>query len=198
MNRTSIRRTTAALIVGAVVALAGCGADTGSASTTTLNNGVIPGTTTTEAVSDLPQLTGAQICAAVDAASVTAALGLQITEARADDAATPQCAYLYTAANGAQSNLTIAAMRSEEDLSGRTGTDAFAYVVQLNQGAPGEVQLADVDGAGNRAVHMSGAALHFGVIQVESRIITVVLPVTDADGVAFEALLVAIAPKLAV
>ncbi len=200
MNTTSVRAKAATLLIGAALAMAACGSDSPSSANTSNTGPVDAGTspsTTIEVVTELPELTGAQICAAVDAATVSAALGLQITEARPDDSATPQCAYIYTAPSGASSNLTIAQMRSTEELGGRTDKDAFTYVVGLNQGAPGEVQLTDVDVAGNRTVHLTGAALHFGVMQVQSRIITVVLPVTDADGVAFEALLVAIAPKLA-
>lgn len=137
-------------------------------------------------------LRGDELCARITAEVVTNALALTITAATASDDATPQCAYGYTSDSGSTSNVTIASMRPDEDLGGRLGVEAYEYVVDLNRMIGGEIDEQAVD-AGDQAMRLSGEALHLGILQLGQRVITVIVPATDAEGDQVDALLAQIA-----
>ena len=109
------------------------------------------------------------------------------------DADTPQCSYSY-GDEGFASNLTIAWMRPE-DVGGRSGGDAFAYVVELNRalGADEEVALD----AGDDAVRLTGSTLHLGVIRVGDRVFTVTVPAGDVEREGADALVEVVARAFA-
>lgn len=135
-------------------------------------------------------LTSEEVCAAVTGDDVGAALGVTVTEAEPDDSDTPQCHYNYTLESGSASNITIASMRSDEDLGGRTGDDAYDYVLDINRAVAddGDMQEVELD-SGDRATRFTGNSLHLGVIDVDGRIFTVIVPADDAPADAADALI---------
>jgi hypothetical protein len=129
---------------------------------------------------------GEDICALLPGTDVGATLGLTIDTTQAYDTATPQCTYSFTTSTGSSSSVTIASLRGEGDLGGRSGDAAFEYVVETNRGLAGSSDFEEVDlDAGDRAVRFSGEALHLGIVFADGHLLTVIVPidVTDASRV---------------
>jgi len=128
---------------------------------------------------DLP---AGEICERIPAADVEAALGISPITANPSSSPTPQCSYVFETDDGTRGDATIAALRTEEDLDGRRGQEAFDYVVNLNSSAsrngdPTRTELS----VGDRAVLLSGGSLHFGVVQLGLQIVTTIVSVRAAD-----------------
>ena len=179
MRNVTVLTTAAAALA---LCLTGCGDDTSSDS----------GEADTSGLGDAPVLgiTAAEICDGLTAAEVGEALGLEAKAARPDDTATPQCLYDLTGTDGALVGLVVAGLRPDSEVGGQAGDAAFDYVLDLNRSYAGTAGVVEtkVD-AGDRAAHLQGAALHFGVVSTGGHLITVALPVNDADATTFEALL---------
>ena len=141
-------------------------------------------------------LTSQEVCDALPVEVVTEAVGLSVIAAEAGDSgATPQCAYTYESDAGGQSNLTIASMDSTA-VGSLTGDDAFDFVADINRQSAGgtDVEEVDVD-AGDRAVRFTGPGVHLGIVSTDGHILTVIVPI-DADALAVDALLVAVASSV--
>jgi hypothetical protein len=187
MSARPLRRSALAAIV-TMVAIAGCGSDTGSEPAEVADTSAVStagrsadGTATDESSAESSAtLSGAEICERLNIDSVAADLGLDVVAVEPDDTGTPQCAYDYTNASGMTSNLTVAAMRPE-DVGGATGADAFDLVVDVNRGLGGDdTDVQEID-AGDGAVRMTGPALHFGVVRVGDHVYTLIVPAGDAE-----------------
>lgn len=151
--------------------------------------------TATEAPAPIAALTGVQICERLTVASVAADTGLNVTDATADDSGTPQCAYSYKNDSEMSSNLTVASMRPS-DVADRSGSDAFDYVVEVNQtmaGADSETQKVS---AGDSAVRISGTLMHLGVLEVGDQILTLIVPAGDIETDAVDHLIATMATAL--
>ena len=145
---------------------------------------------------EITALTDQEICDGLSGAEVGAALGLDVTETAVGGSSTAQCVYNYESESGVTSNVSVASLASDIDLSGRTGDEAFDYVVGLNRGLAGGTDFDEVEpDAGDRAVRFSGEALHLGVLAVDGHILTVLVPAEDTDGDAVDDLLVAMADR---
>jgi hypothetical protein len=130
-------------------------------------------------------LSADEICDRIPADDVEAALGISPVVASPSSTATPQCSYVFETDDGTRSDATIAALRTEEDLGGRRGEDAFDYVVDLNSSASRDADLTRTElSVGDRAILLSGGNLHFGVIQLGPRIATTIVSARAADAVA--------------
>ncbi len=140
-------------------------------------------------------LDAASICERLTIASVAADTGLDVVLATPDDSATPQCAYEYANDTGGVSNLTVASMRSE-DVGGATGQDAFDFVVQTNSAAAADDMETQEVSAGDAAVRLSGSTVHVGVVQVDKRVLTVIIPVDDVGSDAVDRLIGTMATAL--
>lgn len=188
-----------AVVIGAV-ALTACGSDDAGDSTP-VETTATPSDSTTDA-GDADDTTDATdplsaevICERLTVASVTADTGLDVTRATPDDSATPQCAYEYTSESGGVSNLTVASMRAE-DVGGLTGSDAFDFVVGINESIAGDgAETQDVS-AGDAALRLSGTSLHVGVVQVGDRVLTLIIPVDDVESDAVDSLIATMATTL--
>ena len=103
----------------------------------------------------------------------------------------------YETATGSTSSVAVASMRSDGDLGGRTGEDAFSYVVDLNRslGAGTEFDEAELE-VGDRAIRFTGEALHFGVLAAGGHLLTVIVPVGDASSDQVDALVSVMAGAL--
>jgi hypothetical protein len=149
---------------------------------------------------DAPPISGQEICDLVSGDVVGTALGITIDHVVASTSDTPQCAYVFADATGADDNVTVAAMRTEEDLGGRTGDDAFAYVADLNRtiSAGGDTTETELE-AGDRATLFAGSTLSLGVIDIGGRIVTVIVPPSTgaATTEAISPLIVAVANAFA-
>ncbi|GAA1520769.1 hypothetical protein [Nocardioides humi] len=171
--------------------LTACGDDEGSPDAAEASAGASLGDAQVKAI------TAAEICDNLTPDEVSDAIGLEATSARADDDATPQCLYDLTGSDGALVGLVVAGMRPESEVGGKTGDAAFDYVLDLNRSYAGESGLEESTvAAGDRATHLKGASLHFGLVATGGHLITVALPVADADDAAFEALLAAVGSEL--
>jgi hypothetical protein len=181
------------LLVGAAV---GCGGGDSSGG----SDGGAPAPQPSAAIGDVAvvALTAKEICNGMPAADVGAVLGLDIADATASDEATPQCSYVYKSASGARSNVTIASMRGDADLGSRSGDEAFDYVLRLNRPPAGtpDFEEANLD-AGARAVRLTGASLHLGILFVAGHLLTVVVPTPDAQPPQVDALVSAVADHFA-
>ena len=196
--------------VALVVAVAGCGSDKQSASPSNVATSVVasiaqgtvaPSVTSSETgepAEITAALTGAEICQLLPAVDVGEALAFEVSDAVADDTSTPQCAYHYTRADGTFDNVAVAALRSVEDLGGRTGKDAFDYVVEINRGFAAGTEVTETEiSAGDGAIVLVGESLNFGVIDVGGRVVTIIVSTKDATGPTVEALVSATALALA-
>lgn len=147
--------------------------------------------------SDRDELTAAEICRRIAGSEVADALGVDSTEGSPSTSATPQCSYVFATDGGGRSDATVAVLRTNEDLEGREGRDAFDYVVKLNRDASrSELDVTEMS-IGDRAVLISGNTLHFGVVQLGTRIVTTIVSsrVADAKGaIALSRLTSALAP----
>lgn len=142
-----------------------------------------------------PDLTSAQVCELVPAATVAEALGVAaVTPAAAGSSGTPQCAYGFERADGTESNVTVAALRVDGDLAGRVGDDAFRYTVDLNRRAGGAGVEERPVAIGDEALVFTGEALRLVVIRYGGRIVTVIVGADAAGADAAVALGAATAP----
>ena len=184
------------LLALALALLAACGGDDSGTSPTT--DGATPDTNDAGdgggdlGDGELAVLSAQEVCDTVTAAIVADTLGLDISGATAaDSGSTPQCAYTYETDSGGTSNITIASMDATA-VSGRTGQEAFDYVVEINRGVAGGTDFEEVDvDAGDRAIRFTGQALHLGIVAVDGHLQTVIVP-RDVEGDAVDALLVAV------
>lgn len=187
-----------ALVVLSFAPLAACGSDDGADSDA--GTSAAP-PTDTDAGSDadagdvLVSLSGEEICGRLSIASVAADTGLDVVRAVPDDAATPQCAYEYNNDTNGVSNLTVASMRPQ-DVNGLAGSDAFDFVVQINESIAGVDAESQTVSAGDAAVRLTGPALHLGVVQVGDRVMTLVIPVDDVEVDAVDRLIASMATAL--
>ena len=173
-----------------MIALTACGSDDASPGA---DDAAGP-STETSAEATAP-LTATEICDRLTVASVAADTGLDVLLASPDDAATPQCAYEYANDTGAVSNLTVASMRPE-DVGGLTGSDAFDFVVQINETVAGEGADIQEVSAGDAAIRISGTSLQLGVVQVGDQILTVIIPTDDVEPDAVDRLIATMATAL--
>jgi hypothetical protein len=142
-----------------------------------------------------PALTAADICDRLSIDSVAADTGLDLVGATADDAATPQCAYEYTNDTAGVSNLTVASMRPE-DVGGRTGSDAFEFVVGINAAVAGDEAESQEVSAGDAAIRFSGPMVDLGIVQVGDSVFTLIIPGGDVEPDAVDRLLTTMATAL--
>ncbi|WP_139979579.1 hypothetical protein [Nocardioides litoris] len=143
------------------------------------------------------ELTGKQLCADLPADAAGRALGVAVESAEPGETATPQCTYGYENAAGDDSTATLAAMRPA-DIGGRTGLEAFAYMVDLSRGLAGPVDLQQEDlRAGDKAVRITGGGVHTGVLAAGGFLLTVTVPERDADAGEVDALVTEVARVLA-
>ena len=146
----------------------------------------------------ITSISGEDICARLPGADLGVTLGLTIDEAVAYDTATPQCTYSHTSGTGSTSSVTVASLRADGDLGGRSGDEAFDYVVDINRGLAGGTDFEEVElDAGDRAVRFSGEALHLGIVFAGGHLFTVIVPVGDADAGRVDDLLERVVDRLA-
>jgi len=132
-------------------------------------------------------LTGQEICERLTAADVGAAIGREVGTPSPSTSGTPQCSYPYKEGSSAF-NVTVAYQRVDGDLGGMSGMQGFDYVAQMQRGNPGNTE-SEVD-AGDKALRFSGAYnLHYGLLLVGDRVMTVLAFSTSVDGAAVDALL---------
>ena len=184
-----------AVVIGAA-ALTACGSDDAGDSTPVETTATPSDASDADDTDDATDPLSAEvICERLTVASVTADIGLDVTRATPDDSATPQCAYEYTNESGGVSNLTVASMRAE-DVGGLTGSDAFDFVVGINESIAGDdAETQDVS-AGDAALRISGTSLHVGVVQVSDRVLTLIIPVDDVESDAVDSLIATMATTL--
>ena len=184
-----------AVVIGAA-ALTACGSDDAGDSTPVETTATPCDASDADDTDDATDPLSAEvICERLTVASVTADIGLDVTRATPDDSATPQCAYEYTNESGGVSNLTVASMRAE-DVGGLTGSDAFDFVVGINESIAGDdAETQDVS-AGDAALRISGTSLHVGVVQVSDRVLTLIIPVDDVESDAVDSLIATMATTL--
>jgi hypothetical protein len=200
-THTTTRRSVLAVCATLVLAASACGSDSDAdESTDTVEDGVdVPVDTTDGTETGGPSvepLTAEQICERLTLGSVGAALGIDIGLAEPSEMDTPQCEYSYDA-DGATSNLTVAAMRPE-DVAGLAGAAAYDYVLSVNRSVAGDVDVEEVTlDAGDAATRISGPAVHLGVVQIGDRVVTVIVPAADASGPDVDSLIAKMATTLA-
>jgi hypothetical protein len=176
----------------AVAAVAACASDDDAAGPTDVQ---VTATTTAASDAEADAISGEEICERLTIASVAADTGLDVVRAIPDDDATPQCAYEYANDTGGVSNLTVASMRSE-DVGGLTGSDAFDFVVRINESIAGDGAETHELSAGDNAIRLSGASLHVGVVQLGDRVLTLIIPVDDANSDGVDGLIATMATTL--
>ncbi|MDZ4825289.1 MAG: hypothetical protein SGJ13_02355 [Actinomycetota bacterium] len=183
----SSRRSLLVGVIAGVLVLGACGGDDDDAAPTSETSSIDDSDDAGEAVA---ALTSEEVCAAVTGDDVGDALGVTVTEAEPQDSGTPQCHYGYSLESGPTSNITIASMRSDEDLGGRTGEDAYDFVVDINRASAddGDMQEVELD-SGDNATRFTGNSLHLGVVVVDGRIFTVIVPADDVPADAVDALI---------
>lgn len=136
---------------------------------------------------ELGPLTGEQICERLTAADVGAIIGFKVEEVKASSTTTPQCSYGYK--DGTSSyNLTVSYQRTEGDLFGKRGVEAFDYVAQMQRANPDNKEMQVV--AGEKAARFSGGiGLHYGLLLVADRIMTATAFEKSVKGEAIDGLL---------
>jgi hypothetical protein len=122
-----------------------------------------------------PDLTPDEVCALVETTTVEQVLAVTVDVAEPVTGGTPQCSYAYQDSEGTFTNLSLAVMRSEDDLGGRTGKKAFKYAIQQNRlYAPKGTKFKKVKGVGERAVFVEGSALNLMIIgTADGRVVTI-------------------------
>jgi len=182
-------------VILAVVALSACGSD-GDASDAGAAGGTSEATvaaTGTDSGTDV--LSGAVICERLSVDSVAADTGLDVTRAVPDDSGTPQCAYEYNNDTGAVSNLTVASMQPA-DMGGLTGTEAYDFVVEINETVAGDGAESQEVSAGDAAIRISGSGVQLGVLQIGDRVLTLIIPGADVAPDAVDQLIATMATTL--
>lgn len=174
----------AALVSTALLAaLGGCSSGGGNnAVSANVSEGAAVVPSAAPAGPPLGPLTAQQICDGLSASAVGGAIGQTITAAAPSSASTPQCSYTYSA-GGSTTNITVAYMRTVDDLAGNEGEAGFDYVMRTNRSiAPGAQEQAIQ--AGQRAMRISGSTLHLGAVLTRGRVITAITPAAlPADAV---------------
>lgn len=134
------------------------------------------------------ELTSDDICRLLPADAAAGALGVDPVTTTPVTSGTPQCSYAFTGADGVDTDATVATLRSAEDMGGRTGTDAYTWVVDLNiEAAAGEVTQTPLS-FGDEGVVLTGETLHMAVIRYGDRIVTALLRTNAGDLAAITAL----------
>ena len=142
-------------------------------------------------------LTSAELCERIDPAMVSDTLGLEVVGVEETMQSTPQCSIGYGLDTGVTSNVTVASMRPD-DIGGRTGAEAFDYVVDVNRSiASGEEVEESTPEAGDRALRLSGSSLHLGIVAAGDHLLTVIVPASDATGEQVDDFLVALGDAVA-
>ncbi len=130
-------------------------------------------------------MTSQQICDTLTADTVSAALAVTVDSAAPVDGGTPQCSYNYTTDEGVATNATVAVQRSEADLGGLTGTDAYVYVLDVNRSLASGTEFTEtpinVAGEGVVLSPESTDGLHLGVAEVNGRVITTIVSASAGD-----------------
>jgi hypothetical protein len=168
----------------------GSGTEEGGATTaTTAGNGTGGTDTSTggdggglDASAAAPDMTSGQICTLMPANMVGTALGVRgVVAEPGADTGTPQCSYKFNLDSGQQTDATIAALRSQADMGGRFGADAFDFVVSLNKAAAQDPVTQTPLEVGNQAVLLTGSHLYMAIVQLGGRIVTVLLNTNAGD-----------------
>ena len=89
------------------------------------------------------------------------ALGGTVTRTSASTSGTPQCMYFLKTADGSSVSVTVAVQRADDDLSGRTGTKAYKYVLKQNKTYSGGAKFVKVPGVGTMASFADGPSTNF-------------------------------------
>jgi len=185
---------TAAII--ALVALSACGSDGDTGDTGGSSEANVAATATeTETDTDTDVLSGAVICERLSVDSVAADTGLDVTRAVPDDSGTPNCAYEYNNDTGAVSNLTVASMQPA-DMGGLTGSEAYDFVVGINEAVAGDGAESQEVSAGDAAIRISGSGVQLGVLQVGDQVLTLIIPGADVAPDAVDQLIATMATTL--
>jgi len=186
---------TAAII--ALVALSACGSDgdAGDSGDTGGSSEATVAATDTDTDTDIDVLSGAVICERLSVDSVAADTGLDVTRAVPDDSGTPQCAYEYNNDTGAVSNLTVASMQPA-DMGGLTGSEAYDFVVEINETVAGDGAESQEVSAGDAAIRISGSGVQLGVLQVGDQLLTLIIPGADVAPDAVDQLIATMATTL--
>jgi len=183
---------TAAII--ALVALSACGSDGDTGGSGGSSEATVAATAT-DTDTDTDVLSGAVICERLSVDSVAADTGLDVTRAVPDDSGTPQCAYEYNNDTGAVSNLTVASMQPA-DMGGLTGSEAYDFVVKINETVAGDGAESQEVSAGDAAIRISGSGVQLGVLQVSDQLLTLIIPGADVAPDAVDQLIATMATTL--
>ena len=152
-------------LVAAVMLAAACGGDDDAAPTTTApdpgaDEGVVP-----------TDLTGAEVCALVDPGVLSEALGgVELAEPQGSEIGTPQCSWSFPTEDGV-TNVVLAVQRTQDDLFGLVGAEAYDYAVGLNETLLGGL-ATEIEGLGTAATFVDGDAVSGVVVQAGPRIVT--------------------------
>ena len=185
---------TAAII--ALVALSACGSDGDTGDTGGSSEANVAATETeTDTDTDTDVLSGAVICERLSVDSVAADTGLDVTRAVPDDSGTPNCAYEYNNDTGAVSNLTVASMQPA-DMGGLTGSEAYDFVVGINEAVAGDGAETQEVSAGDAAIRISGSGVQLGVLQVGDQVLTLIIPGADVASDSVDQLIATMATTL--
>jgi len=185
----------------ALVALSACGSDgdpgdtgdTGGSSEATV--AATDTDTDIDTDTDTDVLSGAVICERLSVDSVAADTGLDVTRAVPDDSGTPNCAYEYNNDTGAVSNLTVASMQPA-DMGGLTGSEAYDFVVGINEAVAGDGAETQEVSAGDAAIRISGSGVQLGVLQVGDQVLTLIIPGADVASDSVDQLIATMATTL--
>lgn len=127
-------------------------------------------------------LTSEEICRLLPPERVAGALGVDSVAAGPGTSSTPQCSYAFTTDDGIHTDVTVAALRPDEDLDGTEGAAAFDRVIQRNRDAAGGAEVTETTVAvGDQARLLSTSNIHFGVVQFDWRIVTTIVSAEVAD-----------------
>lgn len=150
------------------------------------------------ASADLGPLTATEICERLDGASVGTIIGVEIRNAQPSASLTPQCSYPFTSSTGSTFNITIAYLRPDGDLMGRAGAVGYDYMATMqrsNMRVHPNASESAVQ-AGERAVRFTGInRMHYGLLLVGGRIMTVTTFADTVQPEAVDQLLVEMASK---
>jgi len=182
----------AAIIVLAALSACGSDGDTGGSSGSSEASVTV---TDTDTDTGTGVLSGAVICERLSVDSVAADTGLDVTRAVPDDSATPSCAYEYNNDTGAVSNLTVASMQPA-DMGGLTGSEAYDFVVGINEAVAGDGAESQEVSAGDAAIRISGSGVQLGVLQVGDQVLTLIIPGADVAPDAVDQLIATMATTL--
>lgn len=179
------------IVVVVAAALSACSSDGDAGGS---SEATVAATASATPASGTP-LTGAEICERLSIDSLAAHTGLDVTQAVPDDTGTPQCAYEYNNTTGAVSNLTVAAMRPT-DTGGLTGSEAYDFVVRINEAVAGDGAETQELSAGDAAIRISGSGVQLGVLRVGDQVLTLIIADADVAADAVDRLIATMATTL--